>query len=273
MDQSARARADLAIADFWGVRASQLASAQSLQGGTRSAVTGGQHLNAVRDLLAEEFRIAGFPATSVHASGRAKSLPGYFRPTKNWDLAVTTGVDIVALIELKSQVGSFGNNANNRAEESLGNPVDLDAAFGHGMLGPRRPWVGYVYVIEDCPATTRPVRETKTFYPQDQTFDQASYLDRFAILGERVVEQGTYDAAWIIATTSPSSPTGATWRDASPAVGYDRFIQSVARLRSGQATPGPHVVLTNPPYSTGTAPQAPPPSAQLPPALRPQGLF
>ena len=42
------------------------------------------------------------------------TLPGYFRPTKLWDLLVTYKGQLIAAIELKSHVGpSFGNNFNN----------------------------------------------------------------------------------------------------------------------------------------------------------------
>ena len=68
----------------------------------------------------------------VHANGlahadimlkrRLLTLPGFFRPTKLWDLLVINQGKLIAAIEFKSQVGpSFGNNANNRCEEALGN--------------------------------------------------------------------------------------------------------------------------------------------------------
>ena len=42
-------------------------------------------------------------------------LPGFFRPTKEWDLVVVVDGNLIAAIELKSQIGpSFGNNFNNR---------------------------------------------------------------------------------------------------------------------------------------------------------------
>jgi len=83
MDAGTSARITTAIEAFWGVRAAQLTNAQNLQGGTRSAVTRGKHLDAVNDLLAAEFMLGGFSRGQVHNSGRAKTMPGYFRPTKN----------------------------------------------------------------------------------------------------------------------------------------------------------------------------------------------
>jgi hypothetical protein len=36
-------------------------------------------------------------------------------------LIVKVGQDLLAVIEIKAHVGSFGNNFNNRVEEALGN--------------------------------------------------------------------------------------------------------------------------------------------------------
>lgn len=58
------------------------------------------------------------------------TLPGYFRPTKLWDLLVIYKGELIAAIELKSQVGpSFGNNFNNRTEESIGTPMIFGRPF------------------------------------------------------------------------------------------------------------------------------------------------
>jgi hypothetical protein len=56
---------------------------------------------------------------------KARTLPGYYRPSKEWDLVVVCENDLVAAIEVKSQVRSFGNNFNNRVEEALGNATDF----------------------------------------------------------------------------------------------------------------------------------------------------
>ena len=57
-------------------------------------------------------------------------LPGFYRPTKKWDLVVVRDGRLCAAIEMKSQVGpSFGNNFNNRTEEAVGSSVDLWRAY------------------------------------------------------------------------------------------------------------------------------------------------
>ena len=46
-------------------------------------------------------------------------IPGWYRPEKKWDLLVVADNKLLAGIEFKSQVGSFGNNYNNRTEEAI----------------------------------------------------------------------------------------------------------------------------------------------------------
>ncbi len=117
-----------AIRSYWDVRDSQAAKqlvAGKVDAGARGAVTGGAHLNAVASLLEAVFVDAGFPPRTVRRSASVE-LPGYYRPTKKWDLVVVDNRRLVAAIEFKSQVGpSFGNNFNNRAEEALGNAIDI----------------------------------------------------------------------------------------------------------------------------------------------------
>jgi hypothetical protein len=117
-----------AVRSFWAVRESQAArqlASGTVDAGTRGAVTGGGHLDALAELVEEVFVDAGFPRGSVRRKTGIE-LPGYYRPTKKWDLVVLERGRLVAAIEFKSQVGpSFGNNFNNRIEEALGSATDV----------------------------------------------------------------------------------------------------------------------------------------------------
>src|SRR5579884_3387733 len=86
------------------------------------------------------------------ASNSATSLPGFYRATKSWDLVVVANESLVAALELKSQVGSFGNNFNNRTEEAVGTAADIWTAFREGAFGTSpAPWLGYLFLLEDSP--------------------------------------------------------------------------------------------------------------------------
>ncbi|MBW2136732.1 MAG: restriction endonuclease, partial [Deltaproteobacteria bacterium] len=77
---------------------------------------------------------AGMDEGYVYRKKRLE-LPGFFRPTKEWDLVVVKKGHLVAAIEAKSQVGpSFGNNFNNRTEEAMGSALDLWTAFREGAF-------------------------------------------------------------------------------------------------------------------------------------------
>ena len=92
---------------------------------------------------------AGIPLTSIFFKSRIE-LPGFFRPTKEWDLLVVHDGKLVVAIECKSQVGpSFGNNFNNRTEEAMGSAMDLWTAFKKDKFDQAvQPWLGYTFLLE-----------------------------------------------------------------------------------------------------------------------------
>ena len=83
---------------------------------------------------------------------------------KKWDLLVVADGQFLAGIEFKSQVGSFGNNYNNRTEEAIGSATDLWAAYREGAFKPSaRPWLGYLMLLEETPESMRSVRAQTSF--------------------------------------------------------------------------------------------------------------
>ncbi len=117
-------------------------------------------ISVIRDLL-EESGI-GKP---VIFTERSVELPGWFRPEKKWDLLVVVEGCLIAAIEFKSQVGSFGNNYNNRTEEALGSATDIQAAYREGAFKPSaRPWLGYLMLLEEAPDSITPCPRTRTAF-------------------------------------------------------------------------------------------------------------
>jgi hypothetical protein len=221
-------RFEEAVRSYWKVRDSQAAKqleAGKVDAGTRGQATGGAHLDAVAQLLEDVFVEAGFPRFSVRRSTGIE-LPGFYRPTKRWDIVVIDQNRLVAAIELKSQVGpSFGNNFNNRIEEALGSATDVWEAYEKGTFGPVRPWLGYLFLLEESPKSTTPVRLAKSVFPVDTEFENTSYKDRYRILCQRLVRERLYDAAcFVTSSRDPASPI----HQPEPEVGFDNFIAAIA---------------------------------------------
>lgn len=207
MDQE---RFEEAVRSYWRVRVAQKnkksASGKS-NSGSRSEVTGGKHLDPMAELIEEIFIDAGFPASSINRDSKVE-LPGYFRAEKKWDLVVVHEGTLAAAIEFKSQVGpSFGNNFNNRTEEAIGNAVDIWTAFREGRFGTNRPWLGYMFLLEEAEKSTKPVGVAEPYFDIDPEFDGASYKKRYEILCRRLLLERLYDGAcFVTSSADPTSP-------------------------------------------------------------------
>src|SRR4051812_28993379 len=115
-----QAKATESVKAFWGNRDAALKKqleAGKADAGSRGAVTAGKNMDGFVALMIDLIEANGLRDAQVVREGRIPlTLPGYFRPTKMWDMLVVRNGRLVAAIELKSQVGSFGNNFNNRTE-------------------------------------------------------------------------------------------------------------------------------------------------------------
>ncbi|MFY9264391.1 MAG: PaeR7I family type II restriction endonuclease [Solirubrobacterales bacterium] len=224
MDQK---RFEAAVRSYWEVRTAQSgkqAAAGKSDAGSRGAVTGGKHLDAMADLIEEIFLDAGFPESSINRSSRVE-LPGYFRAEKKWDLVVVHEGTLAAAIEFKSQVGpSFGNNFNNRCEEAIGNAVDVWTAFREGTFGTSRPWLGYMFLLEEAEGSTKAVKVAEPFFDVDPEFEDASYKKRYEILCRRLLLERLYDAACLVTSSAdPQAPI----HEPSAELSFTAFIGAI----------------------------------------------
>ena len=205
-------RFQTAVQSFWSSRDSQRKKQELLgkvDAGLRGAVTGGAQMSAIEVLIVELLEEAGLTRIDVKTKVGLE-LPGYYRPEKKWDLLVVSGGRLVTALEFKSQVGpSFGNNFNNRVEEAIGNATDIWTAFREGRLGTFRPFLGYFFLLEDCPQVHKPVKVTEPYFKVDPIFKGTSYSQRYGILGQRLVLERLYDAACLTLSTN-GTPTEVT---------------------------------------------------------------
>lgn len=235
------ARLRKAVRGFWKTRTSQ-GRKQGRRGsrdqGGRTAVTGGAQMSGFERLIVEMLTEVGLQQDCIHT--RAKTLPGFFRPTKDWDLLVVVDKHLLASLEFKSQVGpSFGNNFNNRVEESVGSATDLWTAYREGAfrMSPR-PWLGYLMLLEETERSTNPVRVSEPHFEVFKPFKQASYAKRYQILCERLVRERLYDSACLILSSASDARTG-DYREPSPELSFRNLAASLTGHVRTHSTPNP----------------------------------
>lgn len=217
-----------AIQAFWGnrekARQKQIESGNADQG-ERAGVTAGKNMDGFIALVTAIVKANGLQHADIHLKQRVVTLPGYFRPTKQWDLLVINNRRLIAALEFKSQVGpSFGNNFNNRAEEAIGTAHDLWTAYREGAFGEQsRPFVGWLMLLEDADGSRSPVRDASPHFPIFPDFQNTSYADRYNVMCRRLIQEQLYSAASILLSPRSAADTG-EYSELSELTGLRTFV-------------------------------------------------
>ena len=221
-----------AVQAFWGnreaARKKQVESGKADQG-ERAGVTAGKNMDGFIALILDIIHANGLAHADIHRKRTVLTLPGYFRPTKLWDLLVIHKGELIAAIELKSQVGpSFGNNFNNRTEEAVGTAHDLWTAYREGAFGRQpRPFVGWLMLVEDAPGSRSSVKDSSPHFPVFAEFRGASYLQRYDLLCQKLIREQLYTPASVIASPRNAAGSG-EFLSLSPMTSLKTFVTSFA---------------------------------------------
>ncbi len=224
-------KAPEAVKAFWGnreaARQKQIESGKADQG-ERAGVTAGKNMDGFLALVLDLIRANGLAHAEIHQRRSMLTLPGYFRPTKLWDLLVIHKGELIAAIELKSQVGSFGNNFNNRVEEAIGTAHDFWTAYREEAFGKQpRPFVGWLMLVEDAPRSRCAVRDVSPHFPVLDEFTGASYLDRYDLLCQKLVRERLYTTAAILTSPRVAVESG-EFSEISAMTGLKTFVTALA---------------------------------------------
>ncbi len=200
-------------------------------------MTGGAQMDGFVTLVAELVRSTGLEEASLYTR-KSLELPGFFRPTKKWDVLVVSGGRLIAVIETKSQVGSFGNNLNNRTEEAIGSAVDLWTAYREGVFQrSTRPWLGYLFLLEDSRESQAPISVREPHFRVFEEFHDASYALRYELLLRKLVRERHYEAAALIVSNKASGRKG-VYSEPAEDLGLISFARSlVAHVSAFVALP------------------------------------
>jgi len=80
-----------AVRIFWRSRmlaAEKQKQTGAIDQGERAGVTAGKNMDGFVKLLVDLVAANGLTEAKIYVSAGVSTLPGYFRPTKNWDLLV-----------------------------------------------------------------------------------------------------------------------------------------------------------------------------------------
>lgn len=201
-DKDLKKRVCQAVQGFWQSRNSaQGRNKESAKKdvGNRGAVTHGKAMDGFIGMISDLVEQLGCEQVRICTRKGENTLPGYFRATKSWDLLIFYGEILLATIELKSQVGSIGNNFNNRVEESIGSALDFwtahnEHAFGNG----KPPFLGWLMLVEDCADSRKAPDQESLHFDIFGVFKEKSYIERYAAFCERAVFKRLYHSAALI---------------------------------------------------------------------------
>lgn len=225
-------KAQDAVRKFWRTREAarerQAANGKTDQG-ERAGVTAGKNMDGFLFLTKSIIEANGLSKAEICLQRRVLTLPGYFRPTKLWDMVVINQGTLVAAIEFKSQVGpSFGNNFNNRTEEAMGTALDLWTAYREGGLGRTpRPFLGWLMLLEDCDRSRSPVKDKTPHFPVFPEFANASYAKRYEIFCRKLVQERLYSSAALILSSRSDGKSG-RYQELSDLTGLRTFASVLA---------------------------------------------
>lgn len=242
--ESIQGLVEAAVRKFWKLRA----------GGT--GVLGGKTLDAFADIIRTVVKTS-LPDAVICSRGCVAEVPGFFRPHKSWDLIVIDDGKLVAAIEFKSQVGSIGNNFNNRTEEVLGSSLDLQTAIEEKALGlEANVFTGYIILVEDSPKSRATPKIKMKYFPVmegflaneaergityvrklDGTYPKAtgiSYIDRYDMMCKRLVMKKMYSATAVI-TALPDPGAQEMYGHVSKETSIEAFLIKLTKHCEGIA--------------------------------------
>jgi hypothetical protein len=119
------------------------------------------------------------------------------------------------------------------ASEAAPAPAYREGAFGEQP----RPFVGWLMLLEDAPASRAAVSDKSPHFPVFPEFRKASYSERYNILCKKLVQERLYTTASIILSERAGVDTG-KYSELSDLTGLKTFVTSFAGHVAAEAARG-----------------------------------
>ena len=90
-----------------------------------------------------------------------------------------------------------------------------------------RPWLGYFFLLEDCPQSRRPVSTKAPHFEVFPEFTDASYAERYEILCRKMAREGHYSSAAFL-LSGQSKGIGGEYSEPADDLQFEVFARSLA---------------------------------------------
>jgi len=98
----------------------------------------------------------------------------------------------------------------------MGSALDLWTAFRESAFGAAvRPWIGYMFLLEDSPRSTTPVSVKEPHFNVFPEFRNSSYAKRYELFCRRLVLEKHYDGSAFLMSNPESGLRGGYYEPAS----------------------------------------------------------
>jgi hypothetical protein len=97
-----------------------------------------------------------------------------------------------------------------------------EQAFGSAV----RPWIGYLFLLDDCAASAKPVSVKEPHFKVFPEFRDSSYAKRYELFCRRLVLEKHYDCAAFLTSNSEKGLNGEYSEPASDLV-FQQFANSL----------------------------------------------
>jgi hypothetical protein len=228
-------RLSKAVAHYWRTLEDQTRKQKAgMDHGRRSAVTGGKQMDGFCELVDWVLRENGMGEASIYLRSD-REIPGFFRPTKEWDMLVVHEGRTVAAVEVTSQrVPPLASDTNTRIEETIGMASDVWTAYSKGAYAPprKRPWLGWVMLFEDRTVAQRPALKGQSPVEAFPDFSIGSYGRRYDQILHKFTHERLFDSAALLASPGKVGTQG-TFIEPAEDLCMKWFLASLAGYVAG----------------------------------------
>ena len=109
----------------------------------------------------------------------------------------------------------------------MGSALDLWTAFREKAFGTGvRPWLGYMFLLEDCPKSRNPVGVEEPHFQVFPEFRNASYAKRYELFCRRLMLERHYDTSAFL-MSEPVAGIEGTYSEPAEDLTFEKFARSL----------------------------------------------